>query len=96
MSDDVITIEQRLQDPPRIAFFSLDEGLMFLFPVGIGLLTRHLIPGVICGIVIWQLWKMVKGDGGLEWLVAASYWFLPGFVSPYKSLPDSSITLWRG
>jgi len=93
---DVVKIEQRLQDPPKIAMLSLDEAIALFGPLMIGLLARHLIPGVIVGIVVWQMWKRLKGDGGLEWLAAAAYWFLPQMITPYRSLPDSSVSLWRG
>ena len=96
MDHDVVKIEQRLQDQPRWMFVTMDEGIVFMFPLMTGLLTRNLFIGALVGFICWQVWKRLKGDGGLQWVTAASYWFLPKIVSPYRSLPDSAIELWRG
>ena len=93
---DVVKIEQRLQDAPRFLFFPIDEAMAFGFPLMLGLLTRHLVLGASIGFIFWQAWKRVKGDGGLQWITGAIYWFFPKQMSPYRSLPDSATELWRG
>lgn len=92
----VVRIEQRLQDQPRILLFPMDEGLALLAPAGIGLSLQAAIPGFLLGLASYLLWKKVKGDGGVERILALSYWFLPHTLSPMKAWPDSAVTMWRG
>jgi len=96
MSGDVIKIEQRLQEQGKFFFFTADEAVVLILPVLIGLVARQPIPFAIFAFLLWQAWKWLKGDGGLERLLAATYWYLPRQINPYAGFPDSSVTLWRG
>ena len=98
MSNDnnIVKIEQRLEEPGRFLIFTADDALMFAFPFLIGWVSRHLIPGLIAGIVFYAIWKRLKGEGGLTRLKGAVYWFLPSEVSPYRSFPPSHVEHWRG
>ena len=93
---DVVEIEQRLQDQPRVALLSLDEAIVVGFPLMIGLMSRRLFAFAFVAIVAWQLWKRIKGDGGLHWVLAAMYWFMPRKISAFGTLPDSAVERWRG
>lgn len=96
MRNDVITIEQRLQEPPRILLFPMDEGLALLIPAVLGLVMRQALLGALVALCSYFLWKRLKGESGIEALLAAIYWFFPSSVTPYRSLPDSSVSIWRG
>ncbi|OUS06291.1 type IV conjugative transfer system protein TraL [Rhodobacterales bacterium 52_120_T64] len=96
MHEHYVKIEQRLQEQPRILFFSLDEAVVLFAPLVFGLVSRHAITGVVVGFVLWQIWKRIKGDGGTEWIVASAYWYLPKEISIYRKLADASVTVWRG
>lgn len=96
MSGDTIRIEQRLQDPWRFFFFSIDDALIVGVPTVVGLLTRRPIEGLVAGFAILQGWKWMKGDGGMQRLAALAYWYLPKPVSICRGFPDSGITHWRG
>lgn len=91
----VVTIEQRLQDPPQFFFFPADEALVAAFPVLMGFMTRHVVTGVIAAIVLYVIWKRVKGERGLHGLLALVYWVLPKEVSVYRAFPDSAVCTWR-
>lgn len=96
MQEKVVRIEQRLQEPARILLFPIDEGLALLAPAGVGVGLQAAVPGVILGVVSYIVWKRLKGDGGLERMLALLYWYLPREISPIKAWPDSSVTMWRG
>ncbi|MCL4068130.1 type IV conjugative transfer system protein TraL [Pseudomonas sp. GX19020] len=96
MQEKVVRIEQRLQEQSRILLFPIDEGLALLAPAGVGVGLQAAVPGIILGIVSYIVWKRLKGDGGLERMLALLYWYLPREISPIKSWPDSSVTMWRG
>ncbi|WP_424753235.1 type IV conjugative transfer system protein TraL [Methylobacterium sp.] len=96
MQENVITIEQRLQDQPRILIFPLDEGIALFAPAAVGVAMQAAIPGIVFAVIAYVGWKKLKGDGGVERILAAAYWFLPRAISPVKSWPDSAVAMWRG
>lgn len=96
MSAPVIRVAQHLEDVPRILLVPVDEGLAALLPVGFGLLTQHLIPGLGMGILCFVLWKRFKGEGGVPHVLALLYWILPKPMALFRSLPDSAVSVWRG
>jgi conjugal transfer pilus assembly protein TraL len=91
-----IIIEQKLEAPGRLLFFTADDAAAFLLPVAVGFLSRHLIVGFVIGGIVFATWRRLKGEGGLERLKAALYWYLPFQVSPYRSFPRSDVVHWRG
>ncbi len=96
MQEKVVRIEQRLQEQARILLFPVDEGLALLAPAGVGIALQSAISGIVLGVISYVLWKRLKGEGGLERLLALLYWYVPREVGPMKSWPDSSVTIWRG
>ena len=96
MQERVVKIEQRLQEQGRILLFPIDEGLALLAPAGVGLAIQQAIPGIVIGIISYFVWKRLKGDGGVECLLAMTYWYLPREISPLKNWPDSAVNMWRG
>lgn len=91
-----VQIEQKIDVPGRLFFFSTDDALVALIPVAIGFLSRNLIPGFFVGIVAYFLWRKLKGEGGLERLKALVYVAMPPQISPYRSFPRSDVVSWRG
>ena len=98
MSDNsnTVRIEQKLEVPGRLFFFTTDDAAMFLGPCLVGMLGRSLIPGIVIGLILFSLWRRLKGEGGIERLKAAAYWFLPVELSPYRSFPRSEVVHWKG
>lgn len=92
----VVKVEQRLQDVPCILLVPVDEGVAGLAPIGFGLLTQHLVPGLILGIFGFVGWKRFKGEGGVPRVLALLYWFLPAQANFFRSMPDSGVSMWRG
>jgi type IV conjugative transfer system protein TraL len=90
-----IKIEQRLQDPKRVLMFSADEAAIAGFPLAMGLMGRQVILGAVIAFVLWSAWKRLKGDGGVNELLAAAYWYLPKFIGGFSGFPDSSVSEWR-
>lgn len=91
----VVKVEQRLQDPPQFFFLPADEAVGGLFPVLVGLLTRQAFVGFAAGLVLYFVWKRVKGERGLQGLLAILYWIAPREVTLYRSFPDSAVNAWR-
>jgi len=95
MSAHTVVIEQRLQDPPRVLMMPADEAVLIGLPVLMGLLSRNMFLGIAIGLVVWTVWRKLKGEGGLETLAAAAYWFLPSTLGIFKPLPDSAVETWE-
>ena len=98
MSDtsNIVIIEQTLEEPSRFLIFTMDDALAFIIPVLVGYLSRHLIPGLLFGIMAYLAWSRIKGEGGINKIKGAFYWFLPAKVSPFRSFPPSAVMFWRG
>ena len=90
----VVTIEQRLQDPPRFLMLPADEAVLLGLPILMGLLGRMLIVGIVVAILTWAAWKRLKGEGGLEMLLAATYWYTPHTLGVFSAFPDSAPETW--
>lgn len=92
----IVRIEQKLEAKGRLLFFTADDAAAFLIPAAVGFLSRNIISGVLVGLILFALWRRLKGEGGLERLKAAAYWYLPAQISPYRSFPRSDVVHWRG
>ena len=91
----LVKIEQRLQDQPRFFVLPADEAVLLGLPIMMGLLGRTIIIGIIIGVVAWSIWRRIKGEGGLEGVAAASYWYTPYRLGVFKALPDSAVERWE-
>jgi len=91
----LVKIEQRLQDPARFFILPADEAALLGLPIMMGLMGRSIVTGVIIGVVAWVLWRRLKGEGGLEQVAAAAYWFIPKKLGFFKNLPDSAVERWE-
>ncbi len=92
----LVQIEQRLQDPPRFLMVPADEAFIFGLPFLLGMVGKVLISGFIVGLVLWMIWRRLKGDGGLVMMIGAFYWYIPSTVNMFAGLPDSSVSVWEG
>ena len=91
----LVKIEQRLQDPARFFILPADEAALLGLPIMMGLMGRTIVTGVIIGLVAWTAWRRLKGEGGLEHVAAAAYWFIPSKLGIFKNLPDSAVDRWE-
>lgn len=94
MSPLFVVIEQRLQDPPRFLMLPADEAVILGLPILMGLIGRMLFPGLIVGFATWATWKRLKGEGGLERLLAAAYWYTPHGFGVFAPFPDAAPEVW--
>lgn len=91
----IISIEQRLQDPKRFLIMPADEALIIGLPLMMGLMGRHIFTGIIIAGLAWAGWRALKGEGGVEMLLAATYWYLPTNLGGFAAFPDSSVDVWE-
>ena len=82
-------IPRQLDEPERLLFWSMDEALLMLLPVGIGIMSGFILTGVIAGIMFFLLWKKIKGAGQVNLAMYGVYWFFPSILSGMKFTPPS-------
>lgn len=90
-----VRIEQRLQDPQRVLLLPIDEALTLILPFTLGVIGNNVPFGALLGVALWWLWGKVKGEGGLELLVGATYWYLPSSIKAFSEFPDSAQDHWE-
>ena len=96
MTDDVVKIQQRVQEKGKFLFITADEAVFLIAPIFLGIISRHTVLGMIAGVLLWQAWVFIKGEGGLASLMASAYWWLPKEAPLYRSFPASHVSEWRG
>lgn len=82
-------IPRQLDEPERLLFWSFDEAAFMIFPMGIGIMTGHILMGMILGALSFYLWKRVKGTGQVNLAIYGVYWYLPSFISSMRFTPPS-------
>jgi conjugal transfer pilus assembly protein TraL len=90
MSSEKFFIPKHLDDAPRFLFWSIDEAMSAIVPLGFGLILGLKILTPIIAILSFKGWKKLKGSEGSGVLRAMVYWHYPRSVIGLKSLPDSS------
>ena len=96
MTDDVVKIQQRVQEKGKFLFITADEAFFLIAPIFLGVLAREPILGMVAGFFLWRLWMLIKGEGGLNTLMASAYWWLPNEAPLFRAFPASHVSEWRG
>jgi type IV conjugative transfer system protein TraL len=94
MSREQFFIPQHLDDAPRFLFWSVDEAMSVIVPLGFGIILglKFFITPVLA-FASFKGWKKLKGSGGNGVLRAMMYWYYPGSFVGMKALPDSSVKI---
>lgn len=90
MSSEKFFIPKHLDDAPRFLFWSIDEAMSAIVPLGFGLILGLKILTPIIAIISFKSWKKLKGCEGSNILRAMIYWHYPNNIIGVKSLPDSA------
>jgi conjugal transfer pilus assembly protein TraL len=93
MSLEKFYIPKHLDDAPRFLFWSIDEAMSAILPLGFGLILGLKILTPIIAIMSFKGWKKLKGSEGNNVLRAMIYWHYPHQIIGVKAFPDSSIKM---
>lgn len=93
---DKFIVPQHLDEPARIALWTIDEVVIFIIPF---LLFLFVIDAPLVGVVIsaamsFSLRKL-KGDNGYQYFYQMIYWYLPCGLN-LKATPPSYIRTYVG
>lgn len=83
-------IPRRLDEPERWMFWTVDEALIMMAPLILGMMAGHLAAGAGIGIGGFLALRRAKGNGQANLGLYALYWFLPG-VFGFKATPPSCV-----
>ncbi|GGD82216.1 type IV conjugative transfer system protein TraL [Croceicoccus mobilis] len=93
---DQFSIPKHLDDPELIGFWTLDEFLVMLIPFVWGILTQHIVIGLVLSLVAWATYRKVRAGRSMYWILHFAYWHLPGEFFGLKVAPPSSFRVMAG
>lgn len=93
--EDKYYIPKMLDEPFRIYLLTIDEFILLVIPVVLGLFFDQTIIGFILGISGLLLIKKFKGEQGHFYLMHLAYWYMPDIVR-FKTTPPSYIREYIG
>lgn len=85
-----------LNNPTRIAFWTIDEMSALFIPVSMGCLFRFPLIGLMISFGSYMLLKYIKQNIGGGFLRHAIYWYLPGMHKSMKVKIPSHIREYIG
>ena len=95
MTDPYI-VPQRLDDPERIGLWTLDEFLVLAVPFGWGILSQHVLLGLVGAAGAWFAFRKAKNGRASSWIIHWAYWHLGAGFVPLKATPPSHCRLLAG
>jgi type IV conjugative transfer system protein TraL len=84
MSYDRNVILRYLDNPTRIAFWTLDEMGVLFIPIALGCIFSFPILGMMLSVSSYMLLKYIKQNIGGGFLKHVLYWYLPGMHKSMK------------
>lgn len=84
-------IPRYLDEPYKIAIFTLDEVVLICVPTIVSLyMTSGPMIGLLIGVVFVSILKKIKGGEGHNQMLRIAYWYLPPIIR-FKSTPPSYV-----
>lgn len=93
---DKYAIPKHLDDPELIGFWTLDEFLVMVIPFLWGVLSQHIVIGLLLAIILWLSYRKLKAGRSMYWLLHWGYWHLPGGFFGLRTAPPSSFRVMVG
>ncbi len=85
-----LAIPRHLDDPPRFLFWDLDEALLFMLALIVGMLMQAFFIGCAVGAVLVVLYGKAKSGRHRAFALHLMYWHLPVGLG-FKRTPPSYI-----
>lgn len=87
---------QMLNQPFRLFGLPLDEAILTVLPILIGIFFNYYLTGLIVGGLLMYSLKTLKKGKPSTYLYNSIYWYLPHFVrgKAFKKIPSSHLRLW--
>ena len=93
---DRYVIPGKLDEPERIGLWTMDEFIAMAGPFVIGILTQHILLGIVFGTLGWWVLRKAKAGRAGSWLLHMAYWHLPPGGTGVRTVPPSHLRLMAG
>ena len=93
---DKYLIPQRLDDPELIGLWTLDEFIAMVAPFVWGILSQHIVIGIVLGFAGWWALRKAKAGRATSWLLHMAYWYLPASFVGLRATPPSFLRVMAG
>ena len=90
MNDALLAIPQHLDDPPRFLFWDLDEAILFMLALVLGLMVDLVFIGGATGVVLVLVYGKAKSGRPRAYALPPMYWHLPVTLG-FRRTPPSWI-----
>ena len=82
-------LPSKLDAKERWLFWTIDEGMALVAPMMFGFIFGYFASAIIGGILIFLLWRKLKGSRHMNIAIYGTYWFFPETFSGLKATPSS-------
>lgn len=93
---DRYSIPMHLDDPELIGLWTLDEFLAMVIPFTWGILTQHIVYGIVFAMLGWWSLRKAKAGRATSWIFHMAYWYLPAEFMRLRATPPSHFRLMVG
>lgn len=90
MNDALLAIPQHLDDPPRFLFWDLDEAILFMLALVLGLMVDLVFFGGATGVALVLAYGKAKSGRHRAYALHLMYWHLPVTLG-FRRTPPSWI-----
>lgn len=90
MNDALLAIPQHLDDPPRFLFWDLDEAILFMLALILGIMVDLLFVGAATGVALVVAYGRAKSGRHHAFALHLLYWHLPVTLG-FRRTPPSWI-----
>jgi conjugal transfer pilus assembly protein TraL len=90
MNDALLAIPQHLDDPPRFLFWDLDEAILFMLALVLGLMVDLVFVGGATGVALILAYGKAKSGRHRAYALHLMYWHLPVTLG-FRRTPPSWI-----
>lgn len=96
MGADKYIVPSHLDDPELIGLWTLDEFLAMVIPFASGILSQHILIGLLFAVGGWWGLKKAKAGRAMSWLLHLAYWHLPATFTGLRATPPSYLRVMAG
>lgn len=93
---DRYVIPRHLDAPELIGLWTVDEFIAMMVPFVWGILSQHILVGLVSALGAWFGLKKAKAGRATSWVLHCAYWYLPSSFVGMKLTPPSHCRLLAG